>query len=282
MCCLSNLKLANMNIHYFRYPFSYFLEKQDEQGCKSIVFWGSVPHLWVDQLGCEDTANTAEMLDGLRIKVEAYAARPYNYSLFAPKGSLQRKCTESYYRHCINAAQMLGTNRICIDLWGALRDIDAEVQYENCAEMLKELCEYAKESDCTIIVGNVPFANSAMMNTLSEVKRLWGDVHTDNCGISLDICTAMENGEDIKAWQDTFGDRLTMVYLADGDGAGAGYPLGSGCYPIAEILNILEERKYRGMVAIKMDREKNELDPVGADRVNFEYLKKAINAKFAI
>ena len=112
------LIIANMNIQYFRYPFSYFLENQVALGFDSFLFWGSVPHIWVDQFGYEDVTELKEMIRKHKVNLLAYAARPYNYSLFAPKGSLQRKYTESYYRFCIDIAQKLETNQICVELWG--------------------------------------------------------------------------------------------------------------------------------------------------------------------
>ena len=211
------------------------------------------------------------------VELLAYAARPYNYSLFAPKGSLQRSCSADYYRFCIDVAQKLNTDRICIDLWGALRDVDPAVQYENCLEMLANLCAYAKDRHCTVVVGNVPTGNSALMNTLAQVRRLKEDIRMDNCEVALDVCAALENGETVEDWLDAFNEHLSVIYLADGRSASAGYPLGHGCYPIASILELLRERQYRGTVAIKMDREKTDRDPVGADRDNVAWLRRHLD-----
>lgn len=277
MRCLDMFDIANMNVHYFRYPFSYFLERQAELGMGSVVLWGSVPHIWVDQYGYEDIDGLYAALCKHDIKLSAYAARPYNYSLFAPEGSQQRQCTQSYYKFCIDIALRLKTNRICIDLWGALRDRDADGQYERCIEMLSGLCAYANERGCTVIVGNAAYKSSALINTLGDVQRLKKDINMNNCGIALDVCTALENGEDIKYWLDSFGKDLCMVYLADGRNNGAGYPLGYGCYPVAKILQLLKERGYSGTVALKMDREMNELNPARTDRINASYITRCIS-----
>ncbi len=268
------LRLANMNVHYFRYPFSFFLENQAALGFESIIFWGSVPHLWVDQFGYEDVTTLKEMIKKHRVKLLAYAARPYNYSLFAPMGSLQRKHTESYYRFCIEIAQKLETNQICLDLWGALRDGDYSVQYENCLEMLANLCTYAKGNNCTIVVGNVPNANSALINTLDEVQRLKDDLQMENLKIALDVCTALENGEKIEDWLNIFEKDLSIVYLADGRHTCSGCPLGYGCYPISKILRLLKDQRFSGTVALKMNREQSELNPTRTDRINISYLSR--------
>lgn len=271
------LKIASMNVHYFRYPFSYFLEQQRELGFDSFVFWGSVPHIWVDQFGYEDVSTLREALAEHGVKALAYAARPYNYSLFAPKGSMQRSYSADYYRLSIDAARELGMNRICVDLWGALRDAGPAAQYENCLDMLASLCAYAEERSCTVVIGNVPGNSSALMNTLMQVRRLQEDVRMDNCEVALDVCAALESGETVTDWLDAFGQQLSIVYLADGCDAGTGYPLGHGCYPIAEALGLLRERAYRGAIAIKMDREKTDRDPVGADRDNVAWLRRHLD-----
>jgi len=268
------LIFANMNVQYFRYPFSYFLENQVALGFDSFIFWGSVPHIWVDQFGYEDVTELKEMIRKHKLKLLAYAARPYNYSLFAPKGSLQRKYTESYYRFCIDIAQKLDTNQICIDLWGALRDGDCTVQYENCLEMLANLCTYAKVCNCTLVVGNVPYANSALINTLDEVQRLKKDLQMNNLKIALDVCTALEKGEEIEDWLNIFEKDLSIVYLADGRNTCSEYPLGYGCYPIAKILWLLKDQRYCGTVSIKMNREKSELNPTRTDKINITYLRR--------
>lgn len=268
------LIFANMNVHYFRYPFSYFLEHQVALGFDSFLFWGSVPHIWVDQFGYEDVPELKDLIRKHKVKLLAYATRPYNYSLFAPKGSLQRKHTESYYRFCIDIAQELETDQICIDLWGALRDGDYTVQYENCLEMLANLCTYAKVSNCAIVVGNVSSANSALINTLDEVQRLKNELQMSNLKISLDVCTALENCEIIEDWLNIFEKDLSIIYLADGRNTCSGLPLGYGCYPIAKTLRLLKDQRYRGTVAIKMNREKSELNPTRTDKINITYLRR--------
>lgn len=275
---IDRLEIANMNVHYFRFPLSYFMERQEALGFRKLVFWGSVPHIWVDQYGCEDVTEIKKMIENSSLKLSAYAARPYNYSLFAPKGSLQGKCSERYYRFCIDTAQKLGTDSICIDLWGALLDGDPAGQYENCLEMLAVLATYAKERNCAIIVGNVSNSCSALFNTLDEVQRMKRDIHMDNLKIALDIGAALDNGEDIRDWLNTFDKDLSMIYLADGRSTGTGYPLGFGCYPVGRILGLLQEYGYGGTVAIKMDREKNELDPAHTDQINISYLDRRLGS----
>lgn len=268
------LIFANMNVHYFRYPFSYFLENQAALGFENFIFWASVPHIWIDQFGYEDIAGLRDLVRMHNLKLQAFAAPPYNYSLFAPKGSLQRKHTESYYRHCIEVAQELETNQVCLDLWGALRDGDPVEQYENCLEMLADLCVYAAARHCTLIVGNVSRANSALINSLAEVLRLKNDLHMNNLKIALDVSAALENDEKVEDWLNGFNNDLSIIYLADGRNRGSGFPLGYGCYPIVKILRLLKERKYSGIVAIKMNREKNELNPTRTDEINVAYLRR--------
>lgn len=271
MRCRS-LDIANMNLHYFRYPFRFFLEKQRELGEDQIVFWGSVPHLWVDQYGAEDAGPVFAAAAESGVKIRAFAARPYNYSLFAPEGSPQRLHTESYYRRVLELAAASGIPLVAIDLWGALRDGDQEEQYRLCRRMLGDLCARAHSLGLRLAVGNVPYASSAMMNTLPQLRRLAGDIDSPALCVALDLAQAASLQEDVREWHEAFGEALAVIYLSDLRSGGGGYPLGRGCCALQKNLDTLQKLPYRGIVALRMDRVRCEHRPWEADAVNYAYL----------
>lgn len=270
----SGLNFVNMNLHYFRFPFSYFLSAQKAIDVDKIVFWSSVPHLWVDQYGAEDAITVMEQARDSGVEVCAYAVRPYNYSLFYPMGTFQQECTKRYYCRNLEIASQNKISLVGIDLWGALRDIDYERQYTNCIAMLDQLCQVAKGLGCKLVVGNVSPRNSAIMNTLAELQRLVAEVDSDALCIGLDLAEAICQQERIVDWHKAFGQSLKMVYFSDARNGVTGYPLGTGCCALHLVMKELQKLKYGGLLALRMDRERCEQHPKKVDEINYSYIRR--------
>lgn len=265
-------KIANSNFHYFRYAWDYFLKQQQENGCKQILLWGSVPHLWVDHLGYEDLTGLKERLAAHEIRIFAYMPRTYNISMFAEAGSAQQEASKSYFENSIEIADELDSAYVLIDLAGALKDADPEAQLANCAAMLRHICSKAAEKGLTVAVGTVTPDTCHLVNRLPELQELIRRVGAENLKVVLDICAMAEAGETIAEWFAAFGSSICAVILADGRTSGY-YALGDGCYPIASYLKQLEAL-YDGVICLRMDRDRYERKPLEADAKNFAALKK--------
>ena len=270
----ANLKIAHMNVHYFRYPLSAFVRSQKELGRKHIVFWAGVPHLWVDQYGAEPYEVVLKQLSEGGLIVDAIAARLYNYTLFMDEESTLNMHSMAYYRRMIDLTAEWGVPLLAIELWGALRDLKREGQYQNCRNALRQLCEYAEEKQLKLAVGNVSYSHSAMMNTLSEIKELVKATDCDNLMVALDYGTAWLNRESAAEWIDAFGERLQLLYLSDARNNGSGYPLSKGCCAIGKELEELRRLNFGGIVALRMEQDCCRQDPVLVDMENQMYLDK--------
>ncbi len=272
----TKLRIDNMNEHYFRYPLEEFVRRQQERGETHLVFWAGVPHLWVDQYGTEPHEKLFARMAEAGFEIDAVVARPYNYTLFAEEDSLIDMHSLAYYRTMIDLAVEQGIFLLGIELWGALRDVDREKQYQNCCRNLQKLCAYADSRKTELAVGNVPYSRSAMMNTLPEVRRLIGAVGCCNLSAALDYGTACLCGERASDWVDGFGERLRLIYLSDARNDGGGYPLSHGCCAMKNDLEQLERRGFSGVVALRMSREACREDPASVDEINFRYLAEVL------
>lgn len=268
---MKNLRtISNMNMHYFVYPYCYYLEHQKKLDFDTSVVWGSVPHIWADQFGVEDI-DFNSINPGARL----FAARPYNYSLFFSRESVIGAHSLAYYRHLIDFCEKNRFEILGIDLWGALRDEDATKQLKFCVDNLKSLCLYAKDRGIHIMIGCVPFGNSALINSLPELRSLFEQVNEDVLTVSMEYGLAYLNGETVEDWLSAFDSRLSTVYLSDVRANGYGYPLGKGVAPIEKVLTSLDNHGFSGIVALKMDRKRIKgFDPVEIDRINSAYLKE--------
>lgn len=249
-------RVCNMNVHYFRYPYSYFLEKQLELGVNEIVLWGSVPHIWIDQYGIE-SVNVVEQTRLAGIQIAAFAVRPYNYTLFADNKSLLQNYSMKYYKNAIDFAAEKNISLVGIDLWGALRDVEQQKQYSSLVGNLSKLAEYAKEKRVMLCVGNVSHENSAQINSLPEVVRLISDIN--NLHVSLNYACMENQGEKITDWIDTFGDMLEIIYVPSAMD-------GKGCHVFsADVEEVLAKKDYTGIVAMRRDLECYRNDPFAVD-----------------
>lgn len=268
----TGFRIDNMNEHYFCYPLGTFVHRQRERGESRMVFWASVPHLWVDQYGAEPCEQVFGPIEEAGITIDAIVARPYNYTLFAETDSLAGRHTMAYYRTMVSLTAEQGVSLLALELWGALRDEDREAQYQNCLGMLRELCGYAKSRGVELAVGNVPYSNSAMMNALPEVQRLVGEAGCDNLSVALDSGAAWLQGESLTEWMDAFGGRLRLVYLSDARNDGGGYPLSRGCCAVENELEQLKRRGFSGVAALRMSQDFCREDPAAVDKENIRYL----------
>lgn len=268
----TNLRIDNMNVHYFRYPLDTFVHRQQELGETHLVFWAGVPHLWVDQYGAEPHQALFDQISAAGLVIDAMTARPYNYTLFMDQASLPGMHSMAYYREMIDLAAEQAIPLLGIELWGALRDGDRKRQYGNCCEALRGLCAYAEKKRLKLAIGNVSCSHSAMMNTLSEIKQMVESVGCDNLMVSLDYGTAWLYRESAAQWVAAFGERLRLIYLSDARNNGSGYPLSRGCCPIQRDLEQLREQAFTGVIALRMSQDFCQQEPSLIDLQNQQYL----------
>ena len=263
--------IGNTNVPYFRYPYGYFLEKQKLLCVKTVVLWGSVPHIWIDQFGVEPVS-VIEDTRTAGFEIAAFAARPYNYSLFADSETILHKYSMNYYYNTIDFASEKKIPLVGIDLWGALRDLDQTAQYRNCVEALCMLVDYAGKKKVKLYVGNVPYVNSAQMNTLEEVAKLSADVNDTRLQISLEYGMLNYQQESLMDWLEKFADRLAVIYVSDSIKNKIGFIPGTGELSIAEDLEKLRTEHYSGLIVPRLDRDLYEADPFPADQESMRFL----------
>lgn len=268
----TNFRIDHTNVHYFRYPLDVFTNRQKQLKRSHIVFWSSVPHLWVDQYGAEPCQPVFDKFLRAGLAVDAIVARPYNYTLFFPEDSLISIHSMAYYRNMIDLAAGQGIPVLGIWLWGALRDGGRESQFQNCCSSLEKLCRYAGEKQVRLTVGNVPYRQSAMMNTLGEVQALVTTAGCGNLEVALDYGTAWLNGESPAQWMHAFGGRLSLVYLSDARNNGSGYPLSKGCCALKREWAQMREMGFSGIAALWMEQDFCRQDPDLVDLENQQYV----------
>jgi protein FrlC len=268
MASLKEIKIANMNVHYYLYPFDYFLDVQNEIGIKNIELWGSVPHLWIDHIRYRDIAPIRKKLVDYGIDIVAFTPKPYNYTLCAPYESTQRKATLTYYKNCIDATVNLGVNRMCIDSTGGSFDTPYEILWNCCRDLLIHLCRIAKSKDVMIIMGTALPGLSKVVTTLHELKEMVDCVARDNLKVLLDTVAMSMSGETIGQWFGVFGSNIVHTHFTDG--RNNGYRVwGEGCYPMKKYLYELYHNGYTGYLGQKILNEDYFTDPAEADRKNF-------------
>lgn len=263
--------ISNLSMHYYRYPLEFFLKAQKELCFSQISFYGSVPHLWADHFEVENN-NVVDLFQSYGFNVDEFFSRPYNYTLYEQKDSLLGKYSMNYYFKLIDFLSENRFSKLGVDLWGAVRNKEKQIQFDTCVFNTKKLCQYAAEKGIDILVGNISYQNSALMNTLSDVRSLLECVSEKNLYIGLEYGQMYLQNESIDEWFKAFGEKIRTLYISDARKGQFGYPLGTGVCPLASTLNYLQQKSFQGGIVLKMDRYLNEQNPVVTDQINRNYL----------
>lgn len=273
MASINQLQIANTNVHYYLYPFDYFLDIQKEMGIKKIELWGSVPHLWIDHISYEDPTPIKKKLVDYGINIVAFTPKPYNYTLCAPYETTQRKATLAYYENCIDFMVKLGVDRMCISSTGGSFDTPYKILWNCCKDSLIHLCRIANSKGVMVVMGTARPSMSKVVTTLHELKEMTDCVACNNLKILLDTVFMSMAGETIGQWFGVFDSDIVHAHFTDG--RNNGYRVwGEGCYPMKKYLDELYYNGYTGYLGQNLPNEDYFTDPAEADKKNFAAIRQ--------
>lgn len=253
--------ILGSNGFYSRWTLPSFLAAQRQLGVRRIAFHQVPAHLWLDHYRCVGLESLQTQLDASGITVEVFHPGRYHYSLFAPQGTQQSRCTRDYLRRCMAAARQLGCAVVCLRPDGAL--VDCAGSGLALRRQLATLCGDACELGVTLCLQTVTPEDGAALHTLSQLQEVLSDL--PELMAALDTVPVSLAGECIPRWFDRLGNRIRFVRFQDGRGC-YGRIWGEGVFPSELYARQLLRSGYTGFVSLNGCTGRYQEDPAGADR----------------
>ena len=268
-------QIAAMNIHYYYYPFEYFLDVQSKLGCSSIELWGGSPHVWVDHLSYNDCKLIKKQVEQRNQDIVVFTpeSTSYRYMLCATDPDRHRKSME-YFKKCLKVTAELGAPIMTINTMGKFRDESNDTAWERCVESVSILCEEAKQNNITLAIETLCPDQLGVVTNLNELNKLISDVSNDNLKALLDLVSVESAGESIDQWFATLGEKIVHTHFVDGRNTSDHFVWGDGCYPLERFLSKLNENGYKGYLGQEITSRSYYQEPAAADTKNMKALRK--------
>lgn len=276
---INPLQVAGMNLHYYYYPLEYFLDSQLHSGCSTIELWGGTPHIWVDHLSFSNLAHIKKQTKMRNQSIAVFTPEysSYRYLLCTSDADIHSKSL-AYYANCLQITAELGAKTMCINMTGRFCDEDYSDAWKRCINSVGYLCEIACSLGIDLAIETLSPEQSAILNTLEELKNLFREVRSKQLKVAMDIVSISSSGESIEQWFDAFNQDIVHVHFTDGRNDGSHLVWGDGCFPLQWYLTQLNIQGYKGLISPNLFSRKYFADPVTADKRN----QNALNKYFAL
>lgn len=271
-------QIAGMNVHYYYYPFEYFLDVQEKLGCSAIELWGGTPHVWIDHLTYNDCKIINRQVEKRNQRIVAFTpeSTSYRYMLCASEPDRHQKSME-YFKKCIKFTAEIGAPYMCVSAMGKYYDESFDSAWERCVDSVFTLCEEARKEGIFIALKTLCSSQSSMITNLKELKRLFLEANRSNLKAVLDLVSVESAGETIDEWFSTLGDSIVHTHFIDGKRNDAvHYIWGEGCYQLEPSVEKLSNNGYKGYLGQNITGRSYYEDPANADLKNMIAIRKVI------
>ena len=241
-------QIAGMNIHYLYYSLDDFLDAQKEAGFETIELWAGAPHFYLSPEGYEDVSAVKEKIEARGLKVGVFTPEncTYQYQVAAQTPILFEKSYQ-YFRNAIQVAKELGCPIMQINSgWGYWNE-DREAAWARSREMLTRLAKDAQEAGIYLAMESLRPAESQLITTLADTKRMFDEVNHPNLKILIDTTAMSVAGESIDEWFEVFGDNIIHTHFIDSKPEGH-LIWGDGDRDLESYLQALERHGYKGLL----------------------------------
>ena len=239
-------QIAGMNIHYLFYSLDYFLDAQKAAGFQSIELWSGAPHFYLTPEGYEDVQTVKQKIEerGLNVRVFTPENCTYQYQVAAQTPLLFEKSFQ-YFKNAIQVTKELGCKIMQINSgWGYWNE-DRETAWARSREMLTRLAQEAEKADIYLAMESLRPAESQLVVTLKDAKRMFDEVNHPRLKILIDTTAMSVSGETIDDWFEVFHDNIIHTHFIDNKPEGH-LIWGDGNADLESYLQALERHHYQG------------------------------------
>lgn len=242
-------KFANMNFHYQRYPFDYFLDSTVRLGMQAVELWGGAPHVYVDDASHEDILSMRREMKRRDLDLVCFTPEQciYPINLSAKDDTLRLRSIE-YFKKCIGVTNTLETSLMLVTVGYGFYNEPAEEAWARGLESLQVLAKEAEKQGVVLALEPMSKMGSNLITDLKTLKRMYDEVNSPALKVLMDTIPMTLGGDSIEAYGDAFGNDLAHIHFLDGDGkTSAHLGWGMGVFPLesfAESLTAIGYDKY--------------------------------------
>ena len=204
---------AISNMHYFYYPWEFFLESSKKIGFTEIDVYGCMPHIWIDHRCHTGAIELKESVAKYDLKPVVFTPKNYNYCVYAPVEE-HFLFSERYYHNCIDFAATASIKNIIVSLPENYCDHDEKLLFKNAVSALRRLCAYASEKKVKLLIET---SKCNFLSSIDDMESLIKALNYPIAGISLNMEHIKQAEESITLWLNRFGERIKYVKVADRD-----------------------------------------------------------------
>ncbi|WP_010277905.1 TIM barrel protein [Paenibacillus senegalensis] len=270
-----NMKLANMNQHYHRYPLTYFLDSTVRVGLQAIELWGGTPHLYVDDAKPADVKKVLKEIRSRDLEIVCFTPEQAIYPInLSAKDDTCRNRSIDYFKRCLEVTRELECSKLLVIAGFGFYNEPEEEAFARGRDSLQQLAREAEKTDVTLVLEAMSPIGSNVIYNLETLKKMYKAVDSPSMKVMLDTVLMAVSGDTIDEYASAFGEDLVHFHFIDGDGQTTAHlGWGEGSFPLQEFKASLERMNYQGYLTLELiSPPKYNWDPEAGIRKSLEAL----------
>lgn len=246
-------KIAGMNIHFIRYPFTSFLESVSSCGLQNIEVWGGAPHLMVDWETRATVLSLKKEIRHRKLSVVCFTPEQCKYPIsLSIQDKIMRNYSINYFKKSIDIASDLEASKIVITSSFGYENYSLYEARELCINSISILSDYAKTRGVDLCLEVQSIRTSNILNNSVQASKMIEDIGATNVFGMIDFCQMAESDETPNDYFQNFGHKqIKHIHIIDGTPIGHKV-LGAGNFPIKKWCEDIQNCGYDGYWSLEI------------------------------
>lgn len=277
MSKLSLSRFAGMNIHYFHFPFDYFLDSMVRLGISNIELWAASPHFYVDDLKIASVNRIKKKIKERNLNVICLTPEQcvYPINIAAQETEIRNRSLKYFYRNIELASELDIPIMLVTPGWGYFHKSNNEA-WKRSRDSLEQLSIRAEKLSITLALEPISPYNSNIISNLSNLNKMLLEIDSFNLKGMLDLGQMAILHEKIKDYLNVLKNNLIHIHFIDSNEQGAHLALGDGNLPLQDYIDIVSRSKYKGYLTLEIADKSYYFEPEKAVKKSLEKLKQML------
>lgn len=255
-------KFANMNQHYHKYSFEFFLESTLRVGLNAIELWGGIPHFYVNEVTSEEINKMRKDICVRNLELVCFTPEQCIYPVnLSSHSKITRDRSVEYFKKCIDVANLLECNKMVVNVGYGLYDESIKLAWKRGLNSLYTLTEYAEQKNVILLLEQMSKTGSNIVNDFKSLKMMYEEINSSYLKVMVDTALMEVVGDSLKQYK-VFDKDLAHIHFIDGDSkTNAHLAWGEGNFSLNEYFKVLTELDYNGYLTLELISPKYNWDP---------------------
>lgn len=247
------MKFSQSSFVYFNTPLQEAIRRLHRYGYQGIEVWGGRPHAYRHDLD-DEMDDIVALLDRLEMTVPNFIPAQFRYpSILCSLNETVRRDSIRYIQDAIDNALRLGAPYVSLCPGMTLFGEDVEAGWAQLRKSFIELLAYTQGKDVTLLIEPAHEAESTLILTVKDGRRMIEDIGSGRLGILLDTGHANINGENLAEVVTQLKDVPLHIHIDDNHGDGDAHLIpGEGSIDFAPFAEALKKIGYQGLVSAEL------------------------------